>query len=311
MERNERLRYNLQASFNIKIVDMTPDDYCQEKAVKSGSSFYYSFLFLPPEQRQAITALYAFCREVDDVVDECSEPHIARIKLQWWRDSTRELFNGVAQHPVQSALLKPIQTFHLPLELFLEIIDGMEMDLDKQRYANFEELSQYCYRAASVVGLLAARIFGYQNSAVLDYAKNLGMALQLTNIIRDIREDALRDRIYIPQDELEHFNVPETDLLQHHFTDNVSNLLQFQLTRAREYYDKAIRLLPEQDRYSQRSGLIMAAIYEHTLQAIENNQGQVMSGRVSLTPIRKLLLAWKTARSEKKRHKKYLRSLGA
>jgi len=197
------------------------------------------------------------------------------------------------------------------LELFLEIIDGMEMDLDKQRYANFEELSQYCYRAASVVGLLAARIFGYQNSAVLDYAKNLGMALQLTNIIRDIREDALRDRIYIPQDELEYFNVPETDLLQHHFTDNVSNLLQFQLTRAREYYDKAIRLLPEQDRYSQRSGLIMAAIYEHTLQAIENNQGQVMSGRVSLTPIRKLLLAWKTARSEKKRHKKYLRSLGA
>ncbi|WP_455222311.1 presqualene diphosphate synthase HpnD [Kaarinaea lacus] len=287
---------------------MTPDEYCQEKAAKSGSSFYYSFLFLPPEQRQAITALYAFCREVDDIVDECSEPQIARVKLQWWRDSVRELFNGTAHHPVQKALLNPVQSFHLPQELFLDIINGMEMDLHKQRYANFEELALYCYRAASVVGLLAARIFGYKNPAVLDYAKNLGMALQLTNIIRDVREDAIRNRIYIPKEELEHFGVSEADILQHRFTDNVASLLQFQSARAQEYYNKAFEQLPEQDRYTQRSGLIMAAIYQNTLQAIEKNQQQVMDGRVSLTPIKKLWLAWKTARSEKKRHKKYLQT---
>jgi phytoene synthase len=287
---------------------MTPDEYCQEKAAKSGSSFYYSFLFLPPEQRRAITALYAFCREVDDIVDECSELQIARLKLQWWRDSVRELFKGTAHHPVQKALFDPIQSFHLPLELFLEIIDGMEMDLDKQRYANFEELSLYCYRAASVVGLLAARIFGYQNPAVLDYARNLGMAFQLTNIIRDVREDAARNRIYIPQDELEQFGVTEADILQHRFTDNVARLLQFQSARARDYYEKAFQQLPEQDRYTQRSGLIMAAIYQNTLQAIEKDHHRVMDGRVSLPPIKKLWLAWKTARSEKKRHKKYLQT---
>ncbi|WP_455365470.1 presqualene diphosphate synthase HpnD [Kaarinaea lacus] len=287
---------------------MTPDEYCQEKAAKSGSSFYYSFLFLPPDQRQAITALYAFCREVDDIVDECSDSQIARVKLQWWRNSMRELFNGTAHHPVQKALLNPIESFNLPLELFLEIIDGMEMDLDKQRYANFEELSLYCYRAASVVGLLAARIFGYQNPAVLDYAENLGMAFQLTNIIRDVREDATRNRIYIPQDELQQFAVSEADILNHRFTDNVAKLLKFQSERARDYYEKAFQYLPEQDRYTQRSGLIMAAIYQNTLQAIEKDQHRVMNGRVSLTPIKKLWLAWKTARSEKKRHKKYLQT---
>ena len=287
---------------------MTPNEYCQEKAANSGSSFYYSFLFLPPEQRQAITALYAFCREVDDVVDECLEPQIARVKLQWWRDSMHELFNGTAQHPVQKALATPVKSFHLPLELFLEIIDGMEMDLDKQRYANFEELGLYCYRAASVVGLLAARIFGYQSPAVMDYAKNLGMAFQLTNIIRDIREDAMRNRIYIPQDELKRFNVTEADILQHRYTDNVATLLRFQVARTREYYDKALHHLPEQDRYAQRTGLIMAAIYQNTLQAIEKDQQQVMDGRVSLTPIKKLWLAWKTARMEKKRHKKFLQT---
>ena len=287
---------------------MTPDEYCQAKAAKSGSSFYYSFLFLPPEQRKAITALYAFCREVDDIVDECSDHQVAHLKLQWWRDSMREMFNGTAQHPVQQALLKPVQSFGLPLELFLEIIDGMEMDLTINRYTSFEELSLYCYRAASVVGLLAARIFGYQNPAVLDYAKNLGMAFQLTNILRDIREDAARNRIYIPREELEQFDVSEIDIIENRFTDNMAQLLKFQSDRAHNYYTKAFEYLPEQDRYTQRSGLIMAAIYMNTLQAIEKDNYRVMDGRISLTPLKKLWLAWKTARSEKKRHKKYLQT---
>lgn len=287
---------------------MTPDEYCQEKAAKSGSSFYYSFLFLPPDQRKAITALYAFCREVDDIVDECSEPGIARIKLQWWRDSMRETFTGSPQHPVQKALATPIRTFDLPLEYFLEIIDGMEMDLDNNRYTTFDDLSLYCYRAAGVVGLLAARIFGYQNPAVLDYAKNLGIAFQLTNILRDVREDAARNRIYIPQQELAAYNVNESDILDNRFTDNMAALLKFQSERAKQYYDKAFDFLPEQDRYSQRSGLIMATIYLNTLQAIEADNFRVLDGRVSLTPLKKLWLAWKTARSEKKRHKKYLQT---
>lgn len=287
---------------------MTPDEYCQEKAAKSGSSFYYSFLFLPPEQRKAITALYAFCREVDDIVDECSDPQIARIKLQWWRDSMRDTVNGSPQHPVQHALVNPIQNFDLPLELLLEIIDGMEMDLDNNRYATFDDLSLYCYRAASVVGLLAARIFGYQDSAVLDYAKNLGMAFQLTNILRDVREDAARNRIYIPQEELKKFCVSESDIVDHRFTDNMASLLKFQSDRAHDYYKKAFEHLPEQDRYTQRSGLIMAAIYLNTLQAIEKDNFRVLEGRISLTPLKKLWLAWKTARSEKKRHKKYLQT---
>lgn len=287
---------------------MTPDEYCQDKAAKSGSSFYYSFLFLPPEQRKAITAVYAFCREVDDIVDESSEEQIARVKLQWWRDTIRETFAGKPQHPVQKALLPAIENFELPLEYFLELIDGMEMDLNRNRYATFEELSLYCYRVAGVVGLLAARIFGFQNSTVLDYAKNLGTAFQLTNILRDVREDATRNRIYIPQDELRRFDVSEDDILNFKFNNNVKKLLQHQSDRAKHFYEKAFEFLPEQDRYTQRSGLIMATIYLHTLEAIEKDNFRVLDGKISLTPINKLWLAWKTARSEKKRHKKYLQA---
>jgi len=287
---------------------MTPDEYCQDRAAKSGSSFYYSFLFLPPEQRKAITAVYAFCREVDDIVDECSEEHIARVKLQWWRDTIRDTFAGNPQHPVQKALIPAIKLFGLPQEYFLELIDGMEMDLNHSRYANFEELSLYCYRVAGVVGLLAAKIFGYQNPAVLDYAKNLGTAFQLTNILRDVREDAARNRIYIPQDELKQFGVNEDDILNYRTNDNIQKLLQHQSERAKNYYEKAFQFLPEQDRYTQRSGLIMAAIYLHTLEAIEKDNFRVLEGKISLTPINKLWLAWKTARSEKKRHKKFLQA---
>ena len=287
---------------------MTPDQYCQEKAANSGSSFNYSFLFLPLEQRTAIMALYAFCREVDDVVDECSDPNVARLKLAWWRESMHQTFKGSPQHPVQTALVTPIDSFNLSLEHFLEIIDGMEMDLDQTRYATFKDLSLYCYRAASVVGLLAAEIFGYQDRGSLKYAHNLGMAFQLTNILRDVREDAQRGRIYIPLDELEQFGVTEADMLSSRNTKEVSDLLQYQAQRAREYYQKAFELLPEQDRYSQRSGLIMATIYLHTLNEIEKDSSRVLESRISLTPIRKLWLAWSTARSEKKRHKRYLRT---
>ena len=287
---------------------MTPEQYCQQKAAGSGSSFYYSFLFLPDQQRKAITALYAFCREVDDIVDECTDEHIARIKLQWWRETMQNTFQDNPEHPVQHALVSVIERYRLPLEYFFEIIDGMQMDLDNHRYPSFKELSLYCYRAASVVGLMAAEIFGYQDRGTQKYAYNLGMAFQLTNILRDVQEDAARGRIYIPMDELQRFNVTENDILQNKTSSKLHALLEFQAQRAQEYYDKAFSLLSEQDRYAQRTGLIMAAIYQRLLKTIADKNYNVMGKRIRLNPFLKLWLAWKTAHTEKLRHQKYLQT---
>ncbi|MBI2779439.1 MAG: presqualene diphosphate synthase HpnD [Gammaproteobacteria bacterium] len=283
---------------------MTPDEYCQDKAAKSGSSFYYSFLFLPPQQRQAITALYAFCREVDDVVDECDDVNVARIKLQWWREEIGRVFDGTSRHPVGQALRGPVTTYNLPQEHFLEIIDGMEMDLDHQGYASFKDLALYCHRVASIVGLMAAEIFGYQDRRTLKYAHELGMAFQLTNILRDVREDSLLGRIYLPLDELERFGVTPEDIMAHRMSDNMRELFKFQAQRAHQYYTQAYAHLPESDRYPQRSGLIMSAIYQATLKEIEDDGYNILKRRVSLTPLRKLWIAWQTARHEKSLYKK-------
>ncbi|OUR71762.1 squalene synthase HpnD [Methylophaga sp. 41_12_T18] len=282
---------------------MTPDEYCQDKAAKSGSSFYYSFRFLPAQQRQAIIALYAFCREVDDTVDEIDDKDTAATKLEWWRAEIIRTFNDEATHPVGKALQVALQNFDLHEEYFMEIIDGMAMDLEQFNYPSFKNLALYCHRAASVVGLLSVEIFGYQDRATLKYAENLGMALQLTNIIRDVREDAERGRIYLPQDELQRFNVKADDLLDLKSSPELIELLKFQTKRAKDYYQQAMQLLPAQDRYSQRTGLIMAAIYEATLDEIANDGFGVMQRRISLTPLRKLWLAWQTARKEKRLHR--------
>lgn len=284
---------------------MTPEQYCEDKAARSGSSFYYSFLFLPPEQRQAIIALYAFCREVDDVVDEAVEPEIARTKLNWWREEISRVFNGKPQHPVGKALYIPVNTFNLPAEHFSEILDGMEMDLDYQSYPTFRELTLYCHRVASMVGIMSAEIFGYQDRRTLKYAHNLGMAFQLTNILRDIREDRQRGRVYVPLDELEKFRIDLNDLNMNQTTDDLRALFQYQAQRIDAYYRQALEFLPEADRYSQRSGLIMAGIYRATLKKIVSDDYNVLEKRTTLTPMRKLWLAWKIMREEKRRHKKF------
>ena len=273
---------------------MTPDDYCQQKAAASGSSFYYSFMFLEPPRRQAITALYAFCREVDDVVDECPDATLSRAKLAWWRTEVASMFAGQASHPVTQALTTSIKNFALPQEQLLEIIDGMEMDLDFTRYADFKSLHLYCYRVASVVGLLAAEIFGYTDRRTLKYAHDLGLAFQLTNIIRDVGEDARRGRIYLPQDELARFGVSETELLQATYSDNFRQLMEFQVERAQSHYEQAFAQLPQADRKAQRAGLIMAAIYRTTLNEIVRDGCLVLDRRTSLTPLRKIWLAGKT-----------------
>lgn len=279
---------------------MNPDDYCQRKAAASGSSFYYSFLFLPAEQRRAILALYAFCREADDVVDDCSDAGVARLKLQWWREEIGRAFQGTPQHPVTQALQPHLQRYNLPEEYFREILDGMEMDLNQQRYPDFSSLALYCYRAAGVVGLLAAEIFGYQDRGTLKYATELGTALQLTNILRDVHEDARRGRIYLPQDELRAAGVGEDDLLRGTGTPQLQQLFAQQATRARDYYARAEQLLPEVDRPAQRSGLIMAGIYRALLDEIEADGFRVLERRLALTPLRKLWIAWKIARREKR-----------
>jgi phytoene synthase len=273
---------------------MTPEQYCQDKAARSGSSFYYSFLFLPPERRRAITALYAFCREVDDVVDECADTEVARTKLAWWRGEIAATFAGSAQHPVAQALIPVVRAFNLPQGHFQDIIDGMEMDLRYNRYPDFATLQSYCYRVAGVVGLMAAEIFGYRDPATLQYAENLGTAFQLTNIIRDVGEDARRSRVYLPLDELGRFGISATDIVHLNDSEALRRLIEYQIDRAEQFYEQAFALLPVQDRKSQRPGLVMAAIYQTVLKEIRDGGCRVLDRRASLTPIRKLWIAWRT-----------------
>jgi len=273
---------------------MDPHEYCQTKAAGSGSSFYYSFLFLPGERRRAITALYAFCREVDDAVDDCSDAATARATLAWWRQELAAAFHCTPQHPVARALAEVAPRFNLAEARLNEIIDGMQMDLEFNRYPSFEVLRQYCHRVAGVVGLLSAEIFGYQDRRTLEYAADLGMAFQLTNIIRDVGEDARRNRIYLPLDEIERHGVSELDIAQLRETANFRRLIEFQIERALGYYREAFAKLPAADRRAQRAGIVMAAIYRAVLDEIRRDGCRVLSRRLSLTPIRKLWIAWWT-----------------
>jgi phytoene synthase len=272
---------------------MTPYEYCQDKAASSGSSFTSTFRFLPKEKREAMTVLYAFCREVDDVVDECSDANVARTTLNWWRGEVAAVYGGKPTHPVCIALVPIVKQYNMAQEHLLEIIDGMEMDLDQPRYADFKSLQLYCYRVASVVGLLTVEIFGYTDRQTLKYAHDLGIAFQLTNIIRDVGEDARRNRIYLPMDELQQFNVPAADILNSRETENFQKLMAFQVDRARQYYRQALEHLPAVDRKAQRTGLIMAAIYQATLDEVVASGCHVLKERVSLTPTYKLWLALK------------------
>ena len=273
---------------------MSPDDYCQQKAAQSGSSFYYSFLFLPPPRRRAITALYAFCREVDDTVDDATDVTIARTKLHWWRQEIGAMLAGAPTHPVTRALQPHLQPYALKGSDLLAIVDGMEMDLDQTRYLDFIGLQRYCWHVAGVVGILSASIFGSTDAQTLKYAEQLGLAFQLTNIIRDVGEDARKGRIYLPVNELQQFGVTAADILQARHSENFERLMQFQAERAQQLYDAAFALLPAADRRAQRPGLIMAAIYRALLDEIQRDGFHVLSQRISLTPIRKLWLAWKT-----------------
>jgi phytoene synthase len=273
---------------------MTPDEYCQDKAAKSGSSFYYAFLFLTPERRHAITALYAFCREVSNVVDEATDGSVARIKLAWWRSQVDAMFEGSANHPVALAFSPYLQSCKITRESLVAIIDGIEMDLDQTRYLDWPGLQKYCRQAAGGVGRLSAAIYGYTNPQTLDYAETLGSALQMTAILRDVGDDARRGRIYLPVNELQQFGVKASEILNGEYSDRFAALMAFQAERTRGLYRNAMQLLPDADRRAQRAGLSLAAINHALLEEIESDDWRVLHQRISLTPLRKLSLAWRT-----------------
>jgi phytoene synthase len=272
---------------------MTPAQYVQQKAVASGSSFYYAFLFLPAPRRAAITAFYAFCREVDDVVDDSTDMAVAHTKLAWWKSEVAKAYAGQPSHPVMLALMPCAVTFGIEQGHLQAVIDGCQMDLDQTRYLDYQALQRYCHLVAGVVGEVAARIFGQTQSQTTPYAHTLGQALQLTNIIRDVGEDALRGRIYLPVNELQQFDVKAHEILKRTYSDRFTALMQFQAQRAHTLYDQALALLPEVDRRAQKPGLMMASIYRTLLREIEASQFQVLHQRIRLTPLRKMWLAWK------------------
>ena len=281
---------------------MTPQDYVQQKAAASGSSFYYAFLFLPPPRRAAITAFYAFCREVDDVVDEVSDPGVAQAKLGWWRQQVAQAFAGRAEHPALQALMPHCADFRIEARHLLAVIDGCQMDLEQNRYLDFVNLQQYCHLVAGVVGEVAAGIFGQTDPATTAYAHRLGLAFQLTNIVRDVGEDAARGRIYLPVNELQRFDVKAHELLKRgevpcadpaDFQRRFLALMRFQCERALQTYDEALALLPDADRRAQKPGLMMASIYRTLLHRIAADPARVLTQRVRLTPLHKFWLAWK------------------
>ncbi len=277
---------------------MTPETYVQDKAAKSGSSFYYAFLFLPPQRRAAITAFYAFCREVDDVVDETTDAGVAAAKLAWWRQEVASAYAGHPNHPVMRALMPHREAFSIEASHLLAVIDGCQIDLEQTRFLDFAGLTRYCHLVAGVVGEVAASIFGRTSEQTVQYAHRLGLAMQLTNIIRDVGDDARRGRIYLPVSELQRFDVKASELLArsapYGYSDRFNALMEFQAERAHRAYDEAMALLPAVDRSAQKPGLMMANIYRTLLREIESDGFQVLHQRTSLTPLRKLWIAMRT-----------------
>ncbi len=277
---------------------MTPQQYVQDKAAASGSSFYYAFLFLPPPRRAAITAFYAFCREVDDVVDETHDAGVAGAKLQWWQREVAQAFAGAPTHPATKALMPLAAEFEIREAHLQAVIDGCRIDLEQTRFLDFAALQRYCHLVAGIVGEVAANIFGRTQAATVEYAHQLGLAMQLTNIIRDVGDDARRGRIYLPVAELQRFDVKAHELLQRQapwgYSDRFQALMRFQAERAHASFDAALRLLPDADRAAQKPGLMMANIYRTLLREIEQQRFQVLHQRTSLTPLRKLWIATQT-----------------
>ena len=258
---------------------------------KSRSNFYYAFLLLPRPQREAMYAVYAFCRIVDDVVDAGGDPEVQRKALAHWRREVARCYEGAPEEPVTQRLSQAVRAYPIPRAALEEIINGVEMDLDRSSYETFDELYPYCYRVAGAVGLCCIEIFGYADPRARDYAVNLGVALQLTNILRDLQADARQGRIYLPQEDLRRFNVSAEDLRLGRYTPQFVELMEFEALRARSFYRRAWEILPEADARRLFAAEIMGRIYFALLRAIEARRYRVFDGRVSVPVSTKLAIA--------------------
>jgi phytoene synthase len=277
---------------------MTPEKYVQDKAQQSGSSFYYAFMFLPPPRRHAMTAFYAFCREVDDVADDVHDAGVASAKLAWWRGEVDAAFGGAPTHPVMKALMPHAEAYGMRREHLQHVISGCQIDLDQSRFLDYPGLAKYCHLVAGVVGEVASNVMGRTQPQTVEFAHRLGLAMQLTNIIRDVGDDARRGRIYLPISELQQFDVKAHEILKREapwgYSERFGALMRFQAERAHRLYDEAAALLPEADRANQKPALMVANIYRRLLREIEAGGFQVLHQRTSLTPLRKLWIACQT-----------------
>ncbi len=259
----------------------------------SNTSFYYSFSLLPRQKREAIHAVYAFCRYTDDIVDEGTDQHNKVVRLRRWRMELGRALRGTSSYEILNQLSATARKFNIPVDHFYDLIRGMEMDLSKTRYETFDELYRYCYLVASSVGLMCRQIFGYRNDSTRDYAVNLGVALQLTNILRDIKEDARRGRIYIPAEDLRRFGYSEEDLLACRYTPEFVNLMRFECERASAYFDVARSALGNEDKRFFFAARIMWSIYAHTLERIKRSNYNVFERRISVPGLMKVLITFR------------------
>ncbi|RMH05786.1 MAG: squalene synthase HpnD [Nitrospirae bacterium] len=279
---------------------MTPRQahaYCTQKAKDSGSNFYYSFLFLPQSQREAMYTVYTFCHEVDATVDHPPPGLNPAEQLTRWRQEVTAIYRGTPHHPVAISLADHVARLAIPEEYLQELLTGMEMDLTYSRYRTFEDLYPYCYRVASVVGLICLKIFGTRDPRAKDYAIQLGLAFQLTNILRDIGADADRNRIYLPQEELARFGYKEQELLAKRYTPQFRNLMAFQCQRARQFYQHARQIyasLPRNDQRTLVAAEIMQAVYGRLLHRIEQRNYSVFGPRIRLSPLHRIGIATTT-----------------
>jgi phytoene synthase len=271
--------------------DLTNDfRFCRDVTLRSASSFYYALRLLPPARRNALYAVYAFCRAVDDAADEADAAAAPRLIAEW-RAELERCYQGAPFHPVTVALAASLEQFAVPQSALAAVIDGVEMDLVKRRYATFDELELYCRRVASAVGLASIEIFGYTNPRAREYAVDVGLALQLTNILRDLSEDAERDRVYLPEEDLARFGVPAEDVLRGVYNRHFVALMEFESDRARRYYRSAERLLPPEDAASLRPAEVMRRTYEEVLDRIVEERYFVFGRRLGLSRSRKAALA--------------------
>lgn len=264
-------------------------DIAKEISRQSKSSFYYAFNLLPSAKRDAMNTVYAFCRQTDDIVDEGNDPDSLKYeKLRKWRNELEKSFSGKSEYLILNKLSSIIQKFNIPLEPFFELLKGMEMDLQKNRYLTFDDLQLYCYRVASTVGLMCVEIFGYKHNSTRDFAVNLGIALQLTNILRDIKKDAEAGRIYLPQEDLKKFNYNESDILNQTYNSNFKEMMKYESDRAKEYFDKATRCLNLEDKSAMFAARAMQHIYYKVLGKIVDADYDVYNNNVNVSTFQKV-----------------------